>query len=70
MLSFFETFSNYLYNLWRLIWNSFQLLIDGFQIVFTMSGYMNTLILYLPSVIALSVSLVVGICVLRFMLLK
>lgn len=70
MLSFFETFSNYLYNLWRLIWNSFQLLIDAFQIVLTMGGYINILILYLPSVIALSVTLVVAICVLRFMLLK
>lgn len=70
MLSFFETFTNYLVNIWAIIWNSFQLLLDGFQLVFAMTGYINTMILYLPSVLALSVSLVVGICVLRFMLLK
>lgn len=70
MLSFFDNVSNFFVSIWQLIWNSIQLLIDGIQLALSMTMYTNALTLWVPSIIGLSMSLVVAICVLRFLMLK
>ena len=70
MLGILDNISNFFASIWQLIWNSLQLLIDAFQLCLTMMLYTNSFLPWLPSILALSMSLVIGIFALRFMCLK
>ena len=70
MLGFFDNITNVFTFIWELISNSIEIIIDAIGLGINMSHVAFGLVLFTPSIVGLSITLVMGVCVIRFLLMK